>query len=192
MLAFIAALVIGTVVATCRVSPVVPLRIAGTVYVEVFRNVPLTLSFLIFYFGFPKIGVKYDVFVSALIVMSIYTGAFVAETVRSGINSVSAGQAEAARSVGLGFTQTLSLIILPQSFRTVTAPLGSLFIAHTKNTSIASVISLHELMFETGQIITNTAQPVVAFMGVAVCYLLITYPAGIAVGMLERKIAIRR
>jgi glutamate transport system permease protein len=192
VLAFALALVVGTVIATFRVSPVGPLRFVGTAYVELFRNVPLTVHFVLFFFGLTKVGIKFDPFPTAVIVMTLYSGAFVAETVRSGINSVAGGQSEAARSLGLGFFQTFANVVLPQAFRTVTAPLGSLFIAHHKNTSIALVIAVAEIMYVSDRIKTDTAQPVAVFTGAAIAYLIITFPAGIGVGMLERRVAIKR
>ena len=122
---FALALVLGTLTAAARVSPVPPLRAAGTFYVETVRNTPLVVIFVLFYFGLPKAGIKYSPVASAVIVLGLYTGTFVAETVRSGINSVAAGQAEAARSLGLTFPQTLGIVVLPQAFRTVVPPLGS-------------------------------------------------------------------
>lgn len=189
---FFFAVLIGVVVAAFRVSPVKPLRILGTMYVEVFRNTPLFAQMLLFGFGLTKIGIKFDLFVTAVIVMSIYTGSFVAETVRAGILTVSAGQAEAARSIGLGFFQTLRHVILPQALRSVTAPIGSLFIANHKNTAICQVLGVAELTFISEQIAIDTAKPSEALLGAVVCYLIVTYPAGLLVGMLERKVAIRR
>src|SRR6266567_2140230 len=121
---FALALVLGTITAAARVSPVPPLRAAGAFYVETLRNTPLTVIFVLFFFGLPKVGIQYSPFVSAIIVLGLYTGTFVGETVRSGINSVAQGQAEAARSLGLTFPQVLGVVVLPQAFRTVVAPLG--------------------------------------------------------------------
>ena len=139
---FALAMVVGTTVAAFRVSPVPPLRAAGALWVQLLRNTPLTVLLLLFVFGLTKVGLQYSFEVSAIIVFGAYTSAFVAETVRSGINSVSRGQAEAARAVGLTFPQVLGIVVLPQAFRTVVAPLGNIFIALTKNTSIAAIISV--------------------------------------------------
>ncbi|MGH9268797.1 MAG: amino acid ABC transporter permease, partial [Acidimicrobiales bacterium] len=160
----------GLVVAACRVSPVLPLRMAGTVWVEVVRNTPLTVLMVLFFFGFPKIGIQYSSFLSAVIVLSAYTSAFVGETVRAGINAVARGQAEAARAIGLTFPQTLASIVLPQAVRTVVGPLGTLFIALTKNTAIASVISAQELTKRANDLYTVTSDSAV-FLGAAVAYM---------------------
>jgi glutamate transport system permease protein len=189
---FAVALVVGTLTAAARVSPVPPLRAAGTFYVETVRNTPLLVIFVLFYFGLPKAGVKYSPFVSAIVVLGLYTGTFVAETVRSGINAVAGGQAEAARSLGLTFPQTLAVVILPQALRTVVPPLGSVFIALIKNSSIALVIGVQELTFKANHLAHDTAQAVPVYLGAAVAYLLLALPSGWLVAVIERKVAIKR
>ncbi|HSH60495.1 MAG TPA: amino acid ABC transporter permease [Acidimicrobiales bacterium] len=192
LLSFSAALVIGTVVAAFRVSPVPPLRTAGTLWVESVRNTPLTVLMVLFFFGFTKLGIRYSAFTSAVIVLSAYTSTFVAETVRSGINAVAKGQAEAARSLGLTFPQVLGRVVLPQAFRTVVAPLGSVFIALVKNSSIASIISVVDLTEVADRLNNETARPVAVFLGAGVAYLFLTLPSGFLVGVLERRVAIKR
>lgn len=192
LLSFTCAVVLGTLVAACRVSPVPPLRMAGATWVETFRNTPLTVLFVLFFFGFPKIGIRYGAFASAVTVLSVYTSAFIAETVRAGINTVSTGQAEAARAIGLTFSQSLRIVVLPQAFRSVVGPIGSLFIALTKNSSIASVISVFEITKIADNLNTDTARPIPVFLGAALAYLALTIPSGFAFGSLERRVAIRR
>lgn len=193
LLSFAFAFLLGTVIAACRVSPVPPLRVFGATWVELFRNTPLTVMMVIFYFGFTKIGVgPYEEFPSAVIVLSVYTSAFVAETVRSGINTVAGGQGEAARSIGLTFFQTLWLVVLPQALRAVVAPLGNIFIALTKNSSIASVISTIELTRIADNLNTDTARPIPVFLGAGIAYLMLTLPSGFLFGAIERRVAIKR
>jgi glutamate transport system permease protein len=180
------------VVAACRVSPVPPLRWAGAFYVETVRNTPLTVLFVLFFFGLTKVGIQYGGFTTAVIVLGGYTGAFIGETVRSGISSVSRGQAEAARALGLTFPQVLWIIVLPQALRTVVAPIGSLFIALLKNSSIAAIISVPELVFRTDALANDTARAIPVFLGAAIAYLVMTVPSGLAFGVLERRVAIRR
>ena len=192
LLAFAAAMVLGTVVAAFRVGPVPPLRMVGAVWVEVFRNTPLLVLFLLFFFGLTKVGLRWSTFTSAVIVLALYTSAFVAETVRSGINAVARGQADAARSIGLTFPQILLVVVLPQAFRTVVGPIGSLFIALTKNSGIASAISMLELTEVADRLNTATARPIPVFLGAAIAYLLLTIPSGFAFGALERRVAIKR
>lgn len=192
LLSWTMAFAVGLVVAAFRVSPVPPLRAAGTFYVETVRNTPLTVSMILFYFGLPKIGITYSAFWTAVIVLGAYTGSFVAETVRAGINSVAQGQAEAARALGLTFPQVLGIVILPQALRTVVAPLGSLFIALIKNSSVAAAISVIELTEVADRLNNETARAIPVFLGAAAAYLLLTLPSGFAVGALERRLAIKR
>ncbi|HEX2272666.1 MAG TPA: amino acid ABC transporter permease [Acidimicrobiales bacterium] len=192
VVSFAVAMAIGVVIATFRVSPVPPLRLAGTVWVEALRNTPLAVLFLLFFFGLPKVGILYSPLVSSLIILSMYTSTYVAETVRAGINSVSRGQAEAARSLGLTFVQVLAGIVMPQALRTVVAPLGSVLIALIKNSGIASTIAVMDLTGLARALGDSTAQPVATFAGAAVGYLILALPAGWGVGVLERRVAIKR
>lgn len=192
LLSFAIAFTLGIVVAACRVSPVPPLRVAATAWVELVRNTPLAVLFVLFFFGFTKFGVQYDLFTSALIVLSAYTSTYVAETVRSGINAVSRGQAEAARSLGLTFPQTLTTVVLPQALRTVVAPLGSIFIALIKNSSVAGVIGVIELTEVARKVGFETAQPIPAFAGAATGYVALALLSAWAVRRVEHRVAIIR
>lgn len=201
LISAVLALAWGTVLGAFRVSPVAPLRWFGTAYVEFIRNTPLTIvfGFLLFVapnalFGLPKefLGLpKY--FPLAIVALSLYTAAFVCEAVRSGINSVGVGQAEAARAIGLTFTQTLNLIVLPQALRTVIPPLINIFIALTKNSSVAGGFFAFEL-FAVSKRLANSepADVIPVLIGVGVAYLLITIPAGALANYVERKVAFAR
>jgi len=187
------ALALGTVLGAFRVSPVPTLRGIGTVYVEVLRNTPLTLVFFFFVFAAPQLGLKLPFFSSALVALSLYTAAFVCEAVRSGVNSVGVGQAEASRAIGLTFGQTMGQIVLPQAFRTVVPPLINIFIALTKNTSIAAGFFVTDLTAVGIRLANrNPADVIMVLTGVAVCYLLVTIPAGILASRLERRVAFAR
>ncbi|MDP9406120.1 MAG: amino acid ABC transporter permease [Actinomycetota bacterium] len=192
LLSWVGAFLIGVTLATCRVSPIPPLRGAAATYVTLVRNTPLLVLFFLFFFGFPKLGIQYPAFPSAVIVLAVYTGAFVGEAIRAGLNTVARGQAEAARSIGLTFPQVLAIVVLPQALRSVVAPLGNLFIALTKNSSVAFSISVVELTGVSSRLITRFAQPLPTLFGIAVGYLLLTYPSGLAFGALERRLAVRR
>lgn len=149
------ALILGTIVAGMRVSPAPAMRATGTLYVNTVRNTPLTLILAFFALGYPKLGLPEISFINAAIVgLSLYTATYVAEAIRSGINTVPVGQSEAARAIGLPFMQTLSLIILPQAFRSVVPPLFSVFIALLKNTTVAAGFSV----FEAGTIRANLSE----------------------------------
>ena len=151
LLAGVASLVFGVILAMLRVSPVPVFRATGTLYVTVVRNTPLTLVFLFFVFAYPYLVrpqaldfLKLDFFTAAVVALTVYTSAFICEVVRSGINTVPLGQAEAARALGLSFGQSLSQIILPQALRSVVPPLVSTLIALLKNTTIAAGFSVAE------------------------------------------------
>ena len=191
LVSFFVASIIGLVLASFRVSPVAPLRWAAALYVETIRNTPLTALIVLFYFGGPKLEIIFGEFTSAVIVLSAYTGAFLGEIVRSGINTVAAGQAEAARALGLTFPQILRHVVLPQALRTVVGPIGSIFSALIRNSSIALVISVHELMFVTNKLSNDLARPELYF-GAAIGYLVLTIPSGFAFEALERRVAVRR
>jgi len=183
-------LVLGTVLAAMRSSPVPPLRAAGTAYVEIVRNTPLTVVFFFVVFVLPHVDVRLSFFVFAVIAVTVYHAAFFCEAVRSGINSVSAGQAEAARAIGLTFPQSLRLVILPQAFRTVIPPLVNVVIALTKNTSIAAAFGTLELTAVGTRLANANGDAVIPLLaGVALCYLVITLPAGWLAGVLERRVA---
>ncbi len=138
-------LVLGTIVAGMRVSPAPAMRAAGTFYVNAVRNTPLTLILAFFALGYPRLGLPQLDFMNAAIVgLSLYTATYVSEAIRSGINTVSVGQSEAARAIGLPFMQTLTLVVLPQAFRSVVPPLFSVFIALLKNTTVAAGFSVAE------------------------------------------------
>ncbi|WP_353809559.1 amino acid ABC transporter permease [Agromyces sp. SYSU T00194] len=187
------ALVLGTVIAAMRISPVASLRGFATVYTEIVRNTPLTLVLFFCAIVLPYLGSTLSYTVAAMIGLSVYTSPFVAEALRSGINGVAVGQAEAARSVGLGFGQTVTLVILPQAFRMTVPPLINVFIALTKNTSVAGGFFVAEL-FTIGKELANARgdQVIAVLLGVATFYLLITVPLGLVATQLERKWVVQR
>jgi glutamate transport system permease protein len=187
------ALALGTLLAAMRVSPVSTLRAAGAAYVEVVRNTPLTVVFFFAVFVLPQLDIRLAFLQFAVIAVTVYHAAFFCEAVRSGVNAVGAGQAEAARSIGLTFTQSLRLVILPQAFRTVVPPLINVVIALTKNTSIAAAFGVVELTAVGTRLANANGDAVIAiFAGVAVCYLVLTLPSGWLAGQLERRVAVAR
>jgi glutamate transport system permease protein len=185
-LSFALAIAIGTVLATFRVSPIRPLRLAATTYVEIVRNTPLTVHILLAFFGWPKLGFRFGPFTTAVIVLAYYTGAFVGETIRAGINTVGQGQVDAARAVGLRFDQVLGKVVLPQAVRSVVAPLGSVLSALVRNSAVAYVISVHDLMGVSDRLITETARPVPVLLGAAISYYAITIPLAFFINYVDR------
>ncbi|HEX2075651.1 MAG TPA: amino acid ABC transporter permease [Geodermatophilus sp.] len=187
------ALVLGTLLAAFRVSPIPPLRGLATFYVETFRNTPLTVVFFFIIFGLPQIDFVIDFFPGSVLAVGLYTAAFVCEAVRSGINAVSPGQAEAARAIGLTFGQSLREVVLPQAFRTVVPPLGNVFIAMVKNTSIAAGFSVSELSSLLPRLVNaNAGELMLVLFGVVAGYMLITLPSALALHRVERRVAILR
>lgn len=190
----VCALIIGTVLTAMRVSPVPPLRAAATLYVEILRNTPLTVVFFFLAFGIVEIDLQFPSrFITAVAALSLYTAAFVSEALRSGINSVPPGQAEAARALGLDFRQTLTSVVLPQAFRTVVPPLGNVWIALAKNTSIAAGFAVTELAAALVRMANQNAdQLLMVFLAIVAAYLVITLPSAWLIGVIERRTAILR
>ncbi|WP_084040354.1 amino acid ABC transporter permease [Demequina sp. NBRC 110053] len=189
------ALLGGIVLAAFRVSPIGPLRTFATVYVEIVRNTPLTLMFFFWVFVAPAFGFVFPQlgFWPAIVSLSIYTSAFVCEAMRSGINSVGIGQAEAARSIGFTFGQTLSQVVLPQAWRSAIPPLISVLIALTKNTSVAAGFAFTELTASSQRLINaNPVDGMWIFFGIGLMYLVITIPLGVLAGSIEKKVAFAR
>lgn len=182
------ALVVGTIIAAMRVSPVPALRAIATVWTELARNTPLTLVFVFTMIVLPRLGLGLDNILLALGALIYYTSPFVAEALRSGINGVPLGQAEAARSIGLGFGQTLSLVVFPQAFRMTVPPLINVMIALVKNTSVAGGFFILEL-FAQSRILANRFGDLVIMilLTAAALYLVITFTLGLIAGRLEKK-----
>jgi glutamate transport system permease protein len=192
-LSSVLALVLGTLLAAMRVSPVPTLRAAGATYVELVRNTPLTVVFFFVVFVLPQLDILLPYFTFAVIALTVYHAAFFCEAVRSGINAVGVGQAEAARSIGLTFGQSLRLVVLPQAFRTVIPPLINVVIALIKNSSIAAAFGVIELTATGTRLANANGDAVIAVLaGVAVCYLILTLPSGWLAGRVERRLAVAR
>jgi len=192
-LAAVGALLLGTLIAAARVSPVPPLRWAAAAYVELVRNTPLTVVFFLAVFGLPQLELSTTFFRFAVVALTVYTAAFVAEAVRSGINSVAAGQAEASRSIGMTFGQTLGLVVLPQAFRNIVPPLASVFIALLKNTSIASAFAVAEATQRMQGLINANGQAVLWILfSVALGYAALALTAGFLFSLLERRLRVAR
>lgn len=186
------AIVLGVVLATFRVSPVPSLRLPAAGFVNLMQNLPLTVLFFLVIFGAPKVDIRgTSFFTRAVIALGLYTAAFVCEVVRSGINTVPAGQAEAARAIGLGFTENLRFIILPQALRSVVGPMASTLIALTKNTSVAVGFSVLELSSVVNQL-NESGQAVPGLFGVALCYLVLILSMSFLFELVERRVAFRR
>lgn len=186
--AMLIALVVGTAVAILRVSPIGLLRWLGGAYVEFARNIPLLVHMFFWVFGLPFVGILLPEFVGALLGLSFYTAAFVAEAVRAGILSVGRGQIEAASSLGMGYGQTMRFVVLPQAIATTIPPLGNLAIALTKNTSVASAVLVPELMYQAEVINSRTFATYATFFVAGLFYLAMTLPLGWLVARTEARL----
>lgn len=213
ILAAIGALLLGTVLAAMRISPIPPLRWLGTAYVTVLRNTPLTIVFFFMAFGLPELGSNANIlriplleklftrlgtdipfYRFAIIGLTIYTAAFVCEALRAGINAVQPGQSEAGRSLGLTFLQNLRLVVLPQAGRYSVVPLGSVIIAMIKNSAIAGAFGVVGDLFSVADDLTSaqglSAIPVL--IGVSFGFLVMTVPLGLLLDRIERRQAVSR
>ncbi|MFI8326524.1 amino acid ABC transporter permease [Streptomyces sp. NPDC085529] len=197
----IGSLIWGTALVAMRVSPVPLMRGFGTAYVNLVRNTPLTVVIVACSFGlnqtlqitlggenFEEIGFRL-----AILGLTAYTGTFVCEALRSGINTVPAGQAEAARALGMSFTQVLTLVVLPQAFRAAITPLANVLIALTKNTTVAAAISAAEAAFLMKEMIENEADALFVVFGIfAFGFILLTLPTGLFLGWAAKRLAVKR
>ncbi|MFE0591988.1 amino acid ABC transporter permease [Micromonospora echinospora] len=192
LIAAVGSLVLGMLLGAMRVSPVPALRAFGATYVNLVRNTPLTLVFAFLVFAVPKLDVNIDYFESATIALTVYTSAFVCEVVRSGVNTVAPGQAEAARALGMTFGQVLTLIVMPQALRAMVPPMMSVLIAMLKNTTIAAGFSV----LEAGAIpayMSERGEPQFAvLLWITIGFLILILPLVALQRFLERKWAVAR
>lgn len=208
LMAGVLALVVGFLLAAMRVSPLPLARAFGTAYVNTVRNTPLLLIMFIFVFGLPELDIRpeldfnkvfgiddpvrllqFNVFyVFATTALGLYTASFVCEALRSGINSIPVGQAEAARSVGMTFGQTLRLVILPQAFRAVVPPVASALIAMTKNSSVAAGVGVAEATSTMRKLTNdNTSDLWAIFFGFAFGYMILVAIIAAIASRIERR-----
>lgn len=199
VLSAVGALLVGTFVAVLRISPTAVLRGIGTSYVNIFLNSPLTLLMVLSVLGLSFIlGLQIsedfaqNAYWWAVIMLSLYHAAFVCEALRSGVNTVPPGQAEAARAIGLTFGQSLREVILPQAFRGAIAPLGSTFIALIKNTTVAAVIGVNDSAGLLSKITENEGASLGVFLIFALVFVVLTLPLGVVSTNLSQRLAVKR
>jgi His/Glu/Gln/Arg/opine family amino acid ABC transporter permease subunit len=194
VVSFLIAMVVGTFIAALRVMPVKWLQRIGTIYVEIFRNIPLLVLLFLSFAGLRRSGIDIGRFTAGTASLGLYTAAYVAEAIRSGVFAVGKGQIDASLSLGFTYPETLRKVVLPQAVRTVIPPLGNLIIAMIKNSAIIGVaLSLANDLLKTARVInSNTLQTTEVFFWAAVGYLMLTIPTTFAVRYLETKLAIKR
>jgi glutamate transport system permease protein len=186
-------LVLGTFLAALRVSPVPVFRGVGTSYVTVLRNTPLTLVFVFFVFAYPLLEIlKIDEYTAAVVALSLYTAAFVCEVVRSGINTVPVGQAEASRALGLTFTQMLGSVVLPQALRSVVPPMTSTMIALLKNTTVASGFAVFQAGNIREQLSDQGDNVLVGLVWVAIGFVILVMPLTYVQQVFEKRWSVAR
>lgn len=198
--AAIGSAVLGALVALMRISPIASLRLLGTGYVNLFRNTPLTIILVFLVLGvWSQLGVNLSAdfnrnfFYWAVIGLSLYHAAFVCEAIRSGVNTVPVGQAEAARAIGLSFLPAARLVIFPQALRGAITPLGNTLIALTKNTTVAAAASVPEISSLMKTMIEFRPDVIIAiFLVVALGFVLIVVPVGLLTTWASRKLAVKR
>jgi len=187
-------LVFGTVLAAFRVGPIGVLAKAGTLYIALVRNTPLLLIFLFVFVVLPRLELNiHSFFLKAVVALTVYTSAFVCEAIRSGVNSVPIGQAEASRAIGLTFTKSMTTVVLPQAIRAVVPPLASVMIALVKNTSIAAAFGLIEATARMKAFLNdNATAKVQIFILFAIGYILIVEVVSAGATGLERRWKVTR
>lgn len=194
------AFVLGLILALMRISPVPSLRAAGTTYVNLMRNTPLTvIAVFAILVLWPVLGVSFsknfptNFFWLAVLSLSAYHASFFCEAIRSGVNTVPAGQAEAARAIGLSFFPAARHVILPQAFRGAIAPIGNTVIALIKNTTVAAAASVAEVSVLMREMIENNGNYVIPiFLTIALGFVVIVIPVGMVTTFLSQKLAVSR
>jgi His/Glu/Gln/Arg/opine family amino acid ABC transporter permease subunit len=186
-------LVLGTALGVMRVAPIAPVAVFAEGYVTFFRNIPLLIVMFFVLNGLPAsaLQIRLSFFETAIAALTVYTAAYVAEPVRAGLESLSRGQMEAARSLGMSWLQAMRFVLLPQTFATIVPPLGSLFSALTRNTSLASAIAVPELLYQARVLEARTFNPNVLLVA-GLMYLLLTLPLAVAVNKLEARVSLAR
>src|SRR5690625_4159041 len=189
ILGYLFALIVGTALAVCRVSPIPPLRWAATLYVEIFRNIPVLSLLILIAFGLPDVGLTLPYFWCGVLGLTLSSAAFVCEHVRSGINTVPVGHAEAARSIGPAFFATLPSVVLPQALRSMIQRLVNVFIGTVIGSALCSAVAVTEITWVTQTLNIQYAQAVLMFLVAGAVYLGMSLGGAALGGVLERAVS---
>ena len=187
LIALIGSLILGVIFAMLEISPNKTVHIIGRTYVEIFRNIPLLVVAMFFYIVMPQFIPGLDGFTAGTIGLTIYTSAFIAETVRAGIESVDVGQMEAARSNGMTYLQSMRFIVLPQAIKIVVPPLGNQFVNLVKNSSVLAFLAGFDLMYQGNLIASTTFKTTDTYLAVGLLYLIMTMPLSYLMRYLEKR-----
>ena len=192
IIAGVGSLILGTLVTAARISPIPVLRALAFAYVQFFVNVPLLVLLILAVFVLPDAGIIAPLTPTAVIVLVLYEAAYVAEAVRSGVNTVGNGQVEASRALGLTLGQSLRYVLIPQSLRAAVQPLGNVMIALTMNTALAAAVGVVELTAAANKLNLVQAQPILIFSVAGLVYMALALVIGLGTGKIERRVAIKR
>ena len=189
IIALFFSLLLGVIFALMEVAPSKLASAIAHIYIEIFRNIPLLVITMIFYLVVPRSGIKMSGFAAGTIGLALYSSAFIAETVRAGINSVGKGQMEGARSNGMTYNQAMRYVILPQALKIVIPPLGNQFVNLIKNSSVLAFVAGFDLMYEADTIAFSSLETINTYIIVGVFYLILTLPLSYYMRYLEKRLA---
>ena len=189
LIALLIGLLLGIVICLAKISTIKVLNVLATIYVEVIRNTPILVQIMIIYFALPEVGISFTPFMSAIIALSINSGAYVSEIFRSGILAIDKGQMEAGRSLGLSYFQTMKSIILPQALKNSLPALGNEFISLVKESSIVYFVGVADIMFAANTVKNATYETFGPYLIAAAIYFIITSVLSFLVKRLEKKLA---
>ena len=189
LLAYLGALVVGTLIAVCRVSPIPPLRAVAVAWVTLACNIPTLCLMILLAFAAPQAGVHFSLFAAAVGAILFVGSGYVCETVRSGINSVARGQIEAARALGMPFGLIIRAVVLPQALARTVQPLVNIFISCLIGSALAAAIGVRELTSITQQLNLESGEAVVMFLVSGLIYLALAFGATKLGGLLELRLA---
>ena len=189
LIALLIGLLLGIVICLAKISTIKVLNVLATIYVEVIRNTPILVQIMIIYFALPEVGISFTPFMSAIIALSINSGAYVSEIFRSGILAIDKGQMEAGRSLGLSYFQTMKFIILPQALKNSLPALGNEFISLVKESSIVYFVGVADIMFAANTVKNATYETFGPYLIAAAIYFIITAVLSFIVKRLEKKLA---
>ena len=189
LIAWLIGLLLGIVICLAKISTIKVLNVLATIYVEVIRNTPILVQIMIIYFALPEVGISFTPFMSAIIALSINSGAYVSEIFRSGILAIDKGQMEAGRSLGLSYFQTMKFIILPQALKNSLPALGNEFISLVKESSIVYFVGVADIMFAANTVKNATYETFGPYLIAAAIYFIITSVLSFLVKRLEKKLA---
>lgn len=188
IIALFFSLIIGTVMAILQLSKTKWIKVLANAYVEFFKNIPLLIIVMFFYVVVPLYWFSINGFTAGTIGLTIYTSAFIAETVRAGIMGVPKGQTEAGLSTGLTQNETMRYIVLPQAFKIVIPPLGNQFINLVKNSSVLAMVTGLDLMYQGDLIASETFNTFDTYILIGMIYLIITLPLTYLMSYIERRL----